>query len=81
MTGLVHDSEPVMKSRFILFRRGDVYYSEDTVSGKQSSLRTKNEAESHTLLNAKNESFRQPALNLQVARAQTGHLRRFATSF
>jgi len=46
-----------------------MYYSEDTVTGKQHSLRTKNEAESHTLLNAKNESFRQPALNLQVARA------------
>ena len=58
-----------MKNRFILFRRGDVYYSEDTVTGKQCSLRTKNEAEADTLLNAKNESFRQPALNLRVARA------------
>jgi len=58
-----------MKNRFILFRRGDVFYSEDTVTRKQHSLRTKNEAEAVTLLNAKNESFRQPALNLQVARA------------
>src|ERR1700743_927074 len=58
-----------MKSRFILFRRGAVYYSEDTVTGKQHSLRTKNEVEAITLLNAKNESFRQPSLNLQVARA------------
>ena len=58
-----------MKSRFILFRRAGVYYSEDTVTRKQSSLRTKDEAEATTLLNAKNESFRQPVLNLQIARA------------
>src|SRR5258708_26058613 len=48
-----------MKPRFIMFRRGDVYYSEDTVTRKQHSLRTKDEAEALTLLHAKNESFRQ----------------------
>jgi integrase len=58
-----------MKSRFILFRRGGVFYSEDTTTGKQSSLRTKDEAEALVLLNAKNESFRQPVLNVQIARA------------
>jgi integrase len=58
-----------MKSRFILFRRNGVYYSEDTTTRKQSSLRTKEEAEALALLNAKNESFRQPVLNLQIARA------------
>ena len=58
-----------MKSRFILFNRAGVYYSEDTVTRKQNSLRTKDEAEALTLLNAKNESFRQPVLNLQIARA------------
>jgi integrase len=57
-----------MKSRFILFRRGDVFYSQDTVSGQQTSLRTKNEEEARALLHAKNESFRQPMLNLQIAR-------------
>ena len=33
------------------FRRGGVYYSEDTFTGKQLSLRTKNKAEAitHTL--------------------------------
>ena len=69
MTGLVHDSEPVMKNHFILFRRGDVFYAEDTATRKQCSLRTKDKAEAVILLNSKNESFRQPALNLQVARA------------
>ena len=64
------DSEKsVMKQRFILFRRAGVYYSEDTTTRKQHSLRTKDEAEALTLLSAKNESFRQPVLNLQIARA------------
>lgn len=58
-----------MKSRYILFRRAGVYCTEDTVTRKQSSLRTKDEAEAMTLLNAKNESFRQPVLNMQIARA------------
>jgi integrase len=58
-----------MKSRFILFRRAGVFYSEDTVTRKQTSLRTKDEAEGVVLLNAKNESFRQPVLNVQIARA------------
>ncbi len=58
----------VMNLRYTMFRRGTVYYSEDTVTGKQISLRTKNEAEAKTLLHAKNEAARQPTLNLQIAR-------------
>ena len=57
-----------MNHRFNLFRRGNVYYCEDTTSGKQTSLRTKDEQEALTLLNAKNEAARQPILNLQIAR-------------
>jgi hypothetical protein len=57
-----------MKTRFILFRRGGIYYSEDTASGKQHSLRTKDEGEALTLLHSKNEAHRQPGLNLQIAR-------------
>jgi len=34
-----------MKSKFILFRQAGVFYSEDTTTGKQHSLRTKDEAE------------------------------------
>ena len=51
-----------------MFRRGEVYYCEDTTTGKQTSLRTKDEAQANTLLHARNESFRQPVLNLQIAR-------------
>ena len=57
----------IMKSKFILFRRAVVFYSEDT-TGKQHSLRTKDEAEALTLLHSKNEAHRQPVLNLQIAR-------------
>jgi len=57
-----------MKQRFILFRRAGVYYSEDTTTHKQISLRTKDEGEALTLLHSKNEAFRQPVLNLQIAR-------------
>ncbi len=59
---------PVMKTRFILFRRAGVYYSEDTTTRKQISLRTKDEAEALTLLHSKNEAHRQPVLNLHIAR-------------
>src|ERR1039458_5173874 len=57
-----------MKQRFILFRRAGVFYYEDTTTGQQISLRTKDEAEALTLLHSKNESFRQPVLNLHIAR-------------
>jgi integrase len=59
-----------MKTRYILFRRDNgVFYTEDTTSGKQSSLRTRDETEAKSLLNAKNEAQRQPVLNLHLARA------------
>lgn len=58
-----------MKSRFILSNRAGVYYSEDTVARKQHSLRMRDEAEAIVLLNAKNGSFRQPILNMQIVRA------------
>ena len=45
-----------------------MYYSQDAVTGQQSSLRTTDRAEAITLLHSKNEAFRQPILNLQIAR-------------
>jgi integrase len=58
-----------MKTRFNLFRRAGVFYTEDTATGKQTSLRTRDETEAHSLLNARNEAHRQPVLNLHIARA------------
>jgi len=59
----------IMKTRFKLFRRAGVFYTEDTATGKQTSLRTKDETEAKSLLNARNEAQRQPVLNLHLARA------------
>jgi integrase len=58
-----------MKTKYTLFRRGPVFYIQDTTSGKQTSLRTKDETEARSLLNARNEAQRQPVLNLHLARA------------
>ncbi len=58
-----------MKPKFTLFRRGEVYYSQHSATGKQTSLRTKDETEARSLLHARNEAQRQPALNLHLARA------------
>src|ERR1700733_8976056 len=57
-----------MKTRFIMFNRAGVYYGEDTTTGKQHSLRTKDEPEALAILHSKNEAHRQPVLNLQIAR-------------
>ena len=47
-----------MTTRYILYRRGDMYYAEDTETGQQATLRTKNKAEALVLLNARNEAGR-----------------------
>ena len=53
-----------------MYRRSNgIYYAEDTTTRKQESLGTKDESEATALLNSKNEAFRQPVLNLQIARA------------
>ena len=60
-----------MKNRYRLYRRklGGVFYVHDSETGKQESLGTRDRAEATTLLNARNESVRQPQLNLQIAKA------------
>jgi hypothetical protein len=58
-----------MKTKYTLFRRGAVYYSQDSTTGKQTSLRTKDETEVRSLLNARHEAQCQPVLNLHLARA------------
>ena len=57
-----------MNQRYILFQRAGVYYCDDRESRKQTSLRTRDRTETLTLLHAKNESARQPVLNLKMAR-------------
>jgi hypothetical protein len=45
----------VMKQQFTLFKWESFYFSEDTSTGEQRSLRTKIKDEAIVLLNAKNE--------------------------
>jgi hypothetical protein len=63
-----------MKQRYILFKRAGVFYSEDTTTRKQISLRPKDEGEAAILLNARNEAARHSEMNLQIA-----HLNDFLT--
>ena len=59
-----------MKQQFRLFRRGwGTYYVEDTSTGKQETLHTRNKQDAQRLVHARNEARHQPLINLQIARA------------
>lgn len=61
-----------MKTRYRLIRRGlrgNKFYCVDKRTGKRTSLHTANEEEARQIVEAKNQSERQPVLNLQIARA------------
>jgi integrase len=61
-----------MRTRYRLIRRGirgDRFYCVDKTTGKRTSLQTANEDEARQIVEAKNNSERQPVLNLQIAKA------------
>jgi integrase len=61
-----------MKKRYRLIRRGErgsKFYCVDSFTGKRVSLATGNEDEAAQIVLAKNQALRQPALNLQIAKA------------
>ena len=60
-----------MRQRFRLYRRkkGGRYYLHDDVTGKQESLGTCDRSTAIRLFHSKNEATKQPAVNLQIARA------------
>ncbi len=61
-----------MKTRYRLVRRGlrgNRFYCVDTQTGSRNSLGTQNEHEAKQIIEAKNQSERQPGLNLQIAKA------------
>src|SRR6267378_870380 len=74
---MVHDSEPerpsIMKHQFNLFQRAGIFYCEDTATGKQTSLRTRDRADAERLLHVKNEPVHQPAMYLQIAQVYLQH--------
>jgi hypothetical protein len=61
-----------MKKRYRITRRGsrgDTFYCVDTKTGHRSSLQTCNADAARQVVEAKNQAERQPALNLQIAKA------------
>lgn len=60
-----------MKQRFRLYRRkkGGRFYLHDGLTGKQESLKTRDREAARRFLHSKNEAEKQPAVNLQIARA------------
>jgi integrase len=61
-----------MKTRYRLICRGirgGAYYCVDTQTGKRTSLGTTNTDDAKQIIEAKNNSERQPVLNLQIAKA------------
>ncbi|HRZ38537.1 MAG TPA: tyrosine-type recombinase/integrase [Candidatus Paceibacterota bacterium] len=61
-----------MKTRFRLIRRGirgDRFYCVDTLTGKRTSLHTGDPDAAGQIVLAKNQALRQPALNLNIAKA------------
>ena len=61
-----------MKNRFQLIQRGlrgGTSYSVDSTTGRRESLGTKDSDEASQLVLASNQSVRQPALSLQMAKA------------
>ncbi|MCI0746317.1 MAG: hypothetical protein L0Y58_13020 [Verrucomicrobia subdivision 3 bacterium] len=61
-----------MKTRFRLIRRGTrqgAFYCVDTLTGKRTSLQPKDEDAALQIVQSKNQALRQPALNLQIAKA------------
>jgi integrase len=61
-----------MKTRYRLIRRGirgGLYYCVDTTTGRRTSLGVSDEDEARQIIEARNKSERQPALNLHLARS------------
>src|SRR5258707_14012571 len=62
--------EKNVQLKYRLFRRRNgVFYWQENDSKKQGTLRTTERREAERLLNAMNESYREPTLNLNLARA------------
>ena len=69
-----------MKQRYYLFKRKGVFYLQDSATGKQESLKTRDRNEAHRLLHARNEALAAPLLNVALARAYlSAHDQKMAT--
>ena len=68
--GCIKDNmEENVQPKYRLYRpRNGVFYWQENESSKQGTLRTSDRREAERLLNAMNESHREPTLNLNLAR-------------
>jgi hypothetical protein len=65
-----------MKKRYRLMSRGNrggTYYCVDSKTGKRVSLQTADEESAQQLVDARNNSARQPEMNLQLAQVYLRH--------
>jgi integrase len=59
-----------MKRKYRLFQRSSgIFFVQDSTTGRQESLRTRDKETARRLCHARNEAHQQPAINLQIARA------------
>jgi len=57
-----------MKNRYVLFRRGKVFYVEDRETKLQKSLATQDLGQARKIVQAKNDAINQPMMNLVMAK-------------
>ena len=57
-----------MKNRYVLFRRGKVFYVEDRETKLQKSLATQDLGQARKIVQAKNDATNQPRMNLVMAK-------------
>jgi hypothetical protein len=58
-----------MTERYWLSKRGQIYYSIDSITRERKSLATTNRHEAQKIIQAKNESTGRPALGFALAKA------------
>jgi len=58
-----------MSKKYWLCKRGHVYYSFDSETGKRESLQTDDKEEAVRIIHAKNDATRQSGINITIAKA------------
>lgn len=58
-----------MKRRYRLYRRNDIFYLWDNLTGKRESLETTDADEAEQVLSARNQAQRRPEVSFQIAKA------------
>jgi hypothetical protein len=59
----------IMKAKYWLCKRNNVFFSFDSANGQRLSLHTRDREEAQRILRAKNDAATQPAINISIAKA------------